>query len=122
MKHMFGYDRINKRDLYLIAVVFLTAAGLLFFRRLSAEKGTFATVEQDGRQVARLSLAEEGTYAFVCREGGTHVIRVQDGLVRVEEADCPDQICVRQGWIGQEGETAVCLPHRILVRVQKESG
>ena len=35
----------------------------------------------------------------------------------MEEADCPDGTCVRQGAIQTPGETIVCLPHRVTVTI-----
>jgi hypothetical protein len=32
-------------------------------------------------------------------------------------ADCPDKLCVKQRSIAKEGETIVCLPHRVVVKI-----
>ena len=42
---------------------------------------------------------------------------IEDGAARMEDADCPDQICVRQGKIRAQGETIICLPNRVVVRI-----
>ncbi|MFR5073321.1 MAG: NusG domain II-containing protein [Bianqueaceae bacterium] len=36
-------------------------------------------------------------------------------------SDCPDQVCVRTGFISLAGQTAVCLPHRLVVRIISDS-
>ena len=50
-------------------------------------------------------------------ERGSNTIQVEPGRIRVLEADCPDQVCVRQGWISDEVTPIVCLPHRLVIQV-----
>ena len=38
------------------------------------------------------------------------------------EANCGDHTCIRTGAISREGETIVCLPHRMVVRVEGGEG
>ena len=38
----------------------------------------------------------------------------------MEEAPCPDQICVRHRRIQNTGEQIVCLPGRILIEIEGE--
>ena len=48
---------------------------------------------------------------------GTNVIEVADGRVRCLESDCSNQTCVKQGWVSGQGQTIVCLPHKLTVQV-----
>ncbi len=48
---------------------------------------------------------------------GTNVVEVRDGQVRVREADCSNQTCVNQGWVSGQGQTIVCLPHKLTVQL-----
>ncbi len=117
---MFEYARINSRDLSLIAAVLLIfgISAFCIFLLFAGQKSRWVIVEQNGDLLARISLQEERTVSYTCEEGGRHVIEIQDGRVRVREADCPDQICVRQGWLEKPGQLAVCLPHRMVVRIE----
>ena len=36
------------------------------------------------------------------------------------EADCPDLICVHHKPISRQGESIVCLPHKVIVEVTGE--
>jgi hypothetical protein len=42
----------------------------------------------------------------------------ESGRVRVTESTCPDKICVRTGWISRPGQSIVCLPNRVVVRIE----
>ena len=65
-------------------------------------------------EIARYSLSNDGIYAI---NGGTNTIEIKDGKVRMIEAQCPNHLCVHQGWIGLEGQSIVCLPNKVTVSV-----
>jgi len=45
-------------------------------------------------------------------------ILVEKGRIRFKEADCPDKICVKTGWLQEPGDTAVCLPNRAVITIE----
>ncbi len=47
-------------------------------------------------------------------------LQIKDGMADVIEASCPDQICVNHYSISKEGESIVCLPAKIVIRVEEE--
>ncbi len=52
-----------------------------------------------------------------------NVLLIKDGQASMTEADCPDLICVHHKPVSREGETIVCLPHKLVVEVTgKDSG
>lgn len=126
MKHMFGcdimkkYSQTRKGDIFLIAAVVL-AAGLaaLFFYGRNAAPAAYAVVEQDGETLMRLPLSEEKEVR-VEGEGGYNIVCVKGQSVCILDADCPDKLCVRQGSVMRAGQSIVCLPHRLTVRLEKE--
>lgn len=36
-------------------------------------------------------------------QGGQNHLVIQDGCARIEEADCPDKLCVKQGTVSKVG-------------------
>ena len=36
----------------------------------------------------------------------------------MEEADCPDLLCVHQKAISKEGESIICLPNKVVVTIR----
>ena len=63
----------------------------------------------------------QNTTKTVTTDLGTNLIEIKDGRVHVEEADCPNQDCVHQGWVDAAGEQIVCLPHKLTVDIVDES-
>ena len=44
-------------------------------------------------------------------------IQVGPGEISIAESACPDQICVNTGVLTRPGQSAVCLPSRVAVRM-----
>ena len=43
---------------------------------------------------------------------------VEPGRIRVESADCPDKVCVNQGYISDGTVPIACLPHKLIIRIE----
>ena len=62
------------------------------------------------------SLKENRTVQIVT-DKGENTLCIENGRAYISSADCPDLLCVRQGGIEKDGESIVCLPHRVIVTV-----
>lgn len=51
-----------------------------------------------------------------------NLLAVSENGVSMEAADCPDQICVHHIPIKGGGESIICLPHKLVVEIQGETG
>jgi hypothetical protein len=49
------------------------------------------------------------------------VILAEKGRIRFEDANCPDRVCVKTGWLSRKGDIAVCLPNRTIIKIEGES-
>ena len=54
-------------------------------------------------------------------DGGTNELVIEDGEARLTEADCPDSLCVNMGRISRSGQSIICLPHQVVVRIVDDS-
>ncbi|MHB1293329.1 MAG: NusG domain II-containing protein [Sulfuricella sp.] len=71
-----------------------------------------AVVRSGGKIVAELSLAENRS--FLARGPlGASRIEIHNRRARVAEDPSPRQYCVKQGWLSQAGEAALCLPNQV---------
>lgn len=118
-------DRRGNKKLNLILVLAIAAvacAGLAATRLMGAntDADTATVVVRDGEQnVYELPLGKDATKTITTNLG-TNVIEIKDGRVHVEEANCPNQDCVHQGWIDAAGQQIVCLPHKLTVDIVDE--
>lgn len=49
---------------------------------------------------------------------GHNKIVIANGEVWMEEADCPDKLCISQGKISRSGQTIICLPNKVMVTIK----
>lgn len=110
----------RKGDLLAVAAVILLAAALLLFAlpALSAG-GSYACIYQHGKLIREVPLSVDQT--FPVSGDYTNTVTVQDGKIAVTHADCPNQDCVRQGWLS-DGGAIVCLPNQLEIRLPVDGG
>ncbi len=109
--------KTHRNDAILIAVLLLLGGALALFLRAARQGGEYVSVRVDGALLMELPLGEDARIVLG-EEGHTNTLVIENGTAQVTAADCPDQICVRQGAVRFAGESIVCLPHRLVVTVE----
>ena len=106
-----------KNDLLLLILLLviglLIPLGYQFFHRTA---GNTVTITIDGELWRTLPLSTDTTIDIPGR-GGTNTLCIKNGQASITEADCPDKLCVHQFSIQHNGESLVCLPHKVIVKV-----
>ncbi len=105
-----------KKILPLIGILII--ALVLFLVLSPRENGDRVRVTVDGALYGEFPLDEERRITL---GGGTNTFVIENGRVKMEEADCPDKICIRQGWISHTSECITCLPNRVVLEIIKSS-
>lgn len=106
------------------ALLLLTAVSLavILFPRQPAD-GYIADVYQDGSLIASIALHEvTETYSFTVagEDGCINEITVRPGSIGITAADCPDRLCVQQGFISDAVLPVTCLPNRVVIRLRPD--
>lgn len=111
-------DKATKRknDLVLLGGCLLAALVLCGLWLLLRREGGAVVVEQNGQETARYLLAEDRTVRIE-GEGGYNLLVIEGGEAWLSEADCPNLLCVKSGKIRYGGQSLVCLPHKLAVRI-----
>lgn len=107
----------HRNDAILAAVLLALGGGLALYLRLTQQDGGLARVQIDGETVMELPLSQDARVELG-EPGHGNLLIIENGTARVERADCPDQVCVRQGAVQYEGESIVCLPHKLIVSIE----
>ena len=63
---------------------------------------------------------EEQTYEVKGYNGPVY-ISAGNGKIKVEDEDSPLHLCSKQGYITKSYETIVCLPNKIVVKIENKS-
>ena len=119
-----GGGRKFRNDLIFIAailaVVAMVAAALFFLRG----EGSTVQVEVDGTVIGTYPLSVDREVEIITGENGEelNLLVIKDGKATVTAATCPDGICAAHRPISREGESIICLPHKVVVTVIGGSG
>ena len=111
--------RLFRNDvIFIVALLLVVAAlGLCFY--LFRGEGDKVVVTVDGKEFGTYSLAEDVRVEI--RTGAqneeVNVLVIRDGQAYMENATCPDGICADHKPISREGESIVCLPHKVVITV-----
>lgn len=107
-----------RNEILLILVLFLIALGGFLFTKFQQQKTAFTvTVSVDGTTLAEYRLSDEIDTWIDGYQGGKNHLVIHDGHAQIEEADCPDKLCVKQGAVSESGQSVVCLPNRVVVAI-----
>lgn len=105
------------RDAVFLGGLFLSGILLTIGIYLFSQMGESVCITIDGMVYGTYPLNEDREIPV--EQGGTviNVVQIEQGSVRMEQATCPDELCIRQGAISRERQTIVCLPHKLVVEV-----
>lgn len=114
---------MKKFDVIIIVVVIavsIIGAGVFAMTHKGNYDKKYAEVYVQGKLYETIPLdskAEKKTFT-VKTKLGTNLISAENGGVRIIDADCPDKICIKDGFKDKPGETIVCLPNKLVVEVK----
>lgn len=74
----------------------------------------------NGSEYKTLSLKEDTEFTVKNGEGSNTVV-IKNGEAFVKDATCPDKICEGHRPISRVGETIVCLPNKLTLRIFSQS-
>lgn len=116
-KNIAGFHFRN--DIIFIAALLLMAAAGLVYLFVFRDSGNVVEVTVDGEVYGVYSLSENITCEIRTGKNDESINRfvIADGKVYMQDASCPDGICVAHRPIFRDGESIVCLPNRVVVTV-----
>ncbi|MCX7658194.1 MAG: NusG domain II-containing protein [Oscillospiraceae bacterium] len=109
----------------------LTVSVLLIFSLFGAyfifsfkKSGRIAKIYKNEKLVYSINLDDVNqayTIEIKGENGEINVIEVDNGKIRMKEANCPDGTCIRMGWINGGLLPVVCLPHNVVIEIEGEN-
>ena len=110
---------VSKADALLIACLLL-AAILFFAWQSSGTPAQTATIIYGAEQTQEsIDLSDVASPYDKTLENGI-VLHIEKGSIAVAASPCTDKLCIHCGELTKDGDTAVCLPQRTIVRVSGE--
>lgn len=106
-------------DIFVLGIVLLcTAIGFVLLFLPKAEGELYAEIKVHGELVNTVSLNSVSAPYEISVEGDLPVVLyVTPKGICFKESECPDRLCVNRGVISKSGESAVCLPAAVSLRI-----
>ncbi len=104
-------------DGLIIALVLALALAIALPFYLRPTDALTCEIVQDGAVVQTIPLTTGLDETVTVTGAVTNTISLTAEGVRVAASNCPDQVCVRSGLLTRAGQSAVCLPNRLVVRL-----
>jgi len=112
---------LKRADILLIIILLFLSLLPLLFLPDSQASAVHADITINGQLWRRVPLsAHKGheTITVKTPDGHYNTITIDDDTIAVQEADCPDRICIQQGKAKKPGDIIVCLPHKLLIEIK----
>lgn len=112
--------KLKKLDYAIIgALIIITLASSAAALLSTSRKfdNLYVNIEVDGKPYKKVPLNNHTEKIKVKTKLGTNIIDIANGKVHIEEADCPDKICIKDGFISKPGQILVCLPNKVVVQI-----
>lgn len=107
----------RKKDIMIVAVIFgLALVAFTVKHFVFSERGmVYCEIYVEGKLTETVDLTDERS--FTIKERPNIRFEVKDHRIAFIASDCPDQICIHAGYLGQAGQSAACLPNKISIRI-----
>ena len=84
-----------------------------------------AEIYQNGNLLMSIPLnhrqTETRTFTIEGENGCFNEVEIRQDSIRILSADCPDKLCIRQGFIHNSRLPLTCLPNRLVIRLRPVS-
>ncbi len=107
-----------KNDIILIAALLIFALLIFIIYKTNLKEGNIVKVSIDGETVLSYNLKD--TVKTNIFPNGKNILVIKNGEAYIEDADCPDKICVSHRKISKIGQNITCLPHKLVVSITEE--
>jgi len=108
--------KIKFADIILVVVIVLAAGFFFIYDSYFQTAGKWAEISVDGKLIKRVLLSKTENFP-VEGPAGLSEIRIADNKIWIEEAPCPHKYCQTMGKINRSGQTIICIPNRLIIKI-----
>lgn len=113
--------KLKKADYIFSAVVIVIATAFIIMFKINNKTNLYVKVQIGNDSSYYYSLDEElQRMIYMDDDNGNkcyNELLIHEGKASIISADCYNQICVNTGEICKEGDSIVCLPHKMAVTI-----
>ncbi|MDR1617313.1 MAG: NusG domain II-containing protein [Syntrophomonadaceae bacterium] len=119
---------MKQKRIAVFLILLLSAASLLVWFRVGTISGVGSSsakklvIEQENVIIYEALLTEgepqETKRLYFTGLAGEYVVETEGGKVRMLSAQCPDKLCVHQGWSSHRYNPIICLPQKVIISIE----
>ncbi len=99
----------------IILLAFLVWGGFVYYRMTTVEE-SHLEIYKGGELLGRYSLEEDREIRLEY-SNQINIVRIENGTVKMVDANCPHQDCLKQLPIKFPETSIICLPHEIILKI-----
>ncbi len=109
------FNITNKTLIPSVVILMGIFFALAFLLRSFNLQNPVVRIKKGNQIVEEIRMSDVEDYEIV--NLGTNKVRIEHDGVYMENANCPDKLCVHQGRISKTGQSIICLPNKIIVEI-----
>lgn len=108
---------MKKKDIIVVLAVIVLMAGAFLYNGIKDSNKNHVEIYVGDKLYGKYSLDKEQTFEIKLDDDEVNIVHIHDGGVEMKEANCPDQVCVKTHFIKKTGQSIVCLPHKVNIKI-----
>ncbi len=105
---------LKKSDAVIIIILLVCSVSFIIYSKEN-KKSVTAQIICSGETVETIDLdSVSESYDIPLRDGRV-VVRVEKDAIYFKQSDCRDKLCVKSGKLENPGDTAACLPEKVVI-------
>ncbi len=112
----------HRVDLLVIAGLLFLSGTIWFFESVCTKTTHVqAEIYVDGSLIRTIDLSKAQNIRFSLPEAPSVYLEIRDKTIGFVSSSCPDHLCEAAGFLSRNGQTAVCLPKRVTVKLTADT-
>lgn len=108
----------RRNDLIILGIIVLLCIAMIIPKLFNNDKLT-AYIYVNGKVEYEIKLNDVDESYFITPDSNPETqICVENGRICFSHAECKDKLCVNSGWLNSNGQTAACLPARVVINIK----
>lgn len=117
--------KLKKADILVIVLILIASFFIYFFtNKLPREEKNISkkvVISVDGKNFKEVPLTKSSKEKIdINTIYGKNEVIIEKGEVHMHESNCKDKICMKMGKISIPGDSIICLPNRVMVKIVPE--
>lgn len=109
--------QLNRKELTIIVILLIISISGYLLSRIN-NQGSQVQIEIAQKLYGNYDLSKEQEIKIIDEKGDLILTCViKNNSIKVATSNCPDKICIDDGSIGLTGQTIVCLPNQVVIRI-----